>query len=196
MWLLSQLVRWATSVFEHSIWDCVGFYRIHTFLDPSVESQFRIISKSHNFLFGTTTITFSNSHFFSGKSWHTSSPSIVLYLWLGARRPTAQSYDPVVSPGTTWGDPCILLGETLPPITLHVKLNGQSAVSMRRPTISQHPLEKQVTSSRTLQEPEFFCSQVTWFSRDPSCYSTGFCVPCLQGSHLQKQYHQRTTLRT
>ncbi len=26
-----------------------------TFLDPSVESQFRIISKSHNFHFGTTT---------------------------------------------------------------------------------------------------------------------------------------------
>ncbi len=52
----------------------------------------RIISKSHNFLFGTTptpSITFSNSHFFSGQSRHASSPSIVLYLWLGARRPTA-----------------------------------------------------------------------------------------------------------
>jgi hypothetical protein len=32
---------------------------------------------------------FSNSHFFSGQSRHASSPSIVLYLWLGARRPTA-----------------------------------------------------------------------------------------------------------
>ncbi len=56
----------------------------------------RIISKSHNFLFGTTTIqsfTFSNSHFFSGQSQHASSPSIVLYLWLGAIRPTAQSYN-------------------------------------------------------------------------------------------------------
>jgi hypothetical protein len=41
--------------FERSIWDCIGFYTIHTFLDPSVESQFRIISKSYNFLFGTTT---------------------------------------------------------------------------------------------------------------------------------------------
>jgi hypothetical protein len=65
---------------------------IHTFLDPLVESQFRIISKSHNFLFGTSTtptIIFSNSHFFSGQSRHASSPSIVLYLWLGARRPMA-----------------------------------------------------------------------------------------------------------
>ncbi len=56
----------------------------------------RIISKSYNFLFGTTTtptITFSNSHFFSGQNWHTSSPSIMLYLWLGARRPTAHSYN-------------------------------------------------------------------------------------------------------
>jgi hypothetical protein len=70
---------------------------IHIFLDPSVESQFRIISKSYNFLFGTTatpSITFSNSHFFSGQSRHTSSPFIVLYLWLGARRPTAGYEDP------------------------------------------------------------------------------------------------------
>jgi hypothetical protein len=78
--------------FEHSIWDCVGFYMIHTFLDLSVESQFRIISKSYNFLFGTTTTqpyTFSTSLFFSGQSRHASSSSIMLYLWLGARRPTA-----------------------------------------------------------------------------------------------------------
>ncbi len=40
--------------FEHSIWDCVEFYTIHTFLDPLIESQFRIISKFYNFLFGTT----------------------------------------------------------------------------------------------------------------------------------------------
>ncbi len=74
--------------FECSIWDCVGFYTIHTFLDPSVESQFRIISKTYNFLFGTTTtqsFTFSTSHFFSGQSWHATSSSILLYLWYGAR---------------------------------------------------------------------------------------------------------------
>jgi hypothetical protein len=41
--------------FERSIWDPVGFYTILTFLDSSVESQFRIISKSYDFLFGTTT---------------------------------------------------------------------------------------------------------------------------------------------
>jgi hypothetical protein len=60
---------------------------------PVVWEPIRIISKSYNFIFGTTktpTITFSNSHFFSGQSWHASSPSIVLYLWLGARRPTAK----------------------------------------------------------------------------------------------------------
>ncbi len=80
--------------FEHSIWDCVGFYMIYTFLDPSVESQFRIIAKSYNFFFGTTTaqsFTFSTSHFFSGQSRHASSSSIMLYLWLEARRPTASS---------------------------------------------------------------------------------------------------------
>jgi hypothetical protein len=46
---------------------------------------------------------------------------------------------PVVSPGTTWGDPCIFLGETLPPRTFHAKLNGQSAVSTRFLTTLQHP---------------------------------------------------------
>jgi hypothetical protein len=76
---------------------------------------------------------------------------------------------PVVSPGTTWGDPCIFFGETLPPRTFHAKLNGQSAVSTKRPTMLQHPLEKQVTSSRTYKNQDFFGSQVMQFSRDPSC---------------------------
>ncbi len=34
-----------------------------------------------------------NSHFFSGQSRHASSSLIVLYLWLGARRPTTQWYN-------------------------------------------------------------------------------------------------------
>jgi hypothetical protein len=103
--------------------------------------------------------TFSNSHFFSGQSRHASSPSIVLYLWLGARRPMAQSYDSVVSPGTTKGDPCVSLGETLPLRTFHAKLNSQSAVSTRHPTMLQHSLEKQVMSSCTYKNQNFF-----WFT--------------------------------
>ncbi len=35
---------------ERSIWGHVGFYTIHTFLNPSVESQFRIFSKSYKIL--------------------------------------------------------------------------------------------------------------------------------------------------
>jgi hypothetical protein len=31
--------------FERSVWDCVGFYRIHTFLGPLVESQFKSFLK-------------------------------------------------------------------------------------------------------------------------------------------------------
>ncbi len=42
----------------------------------------------------------------------------------------------------------------------------------------------------------YFGSRVTQFSRDPSCQSIGSYVPFLQGSHKQKQYHHRTTLRT
>ncbi len=156
--------------FEHSIWDHVGFYTIHTFLDPSVESQFRIISKFYNFLSGTTTtssITFSNILFFSGQSWHASSCSIVLYLWLGARRPTAQSYN---SSSVSWyylGWPLRLLRGNSASENLPCKVNGQSAVSTRCPTLLQHLLEKQVTSLQELhstrdflhmhlQEPDFF----------------------------------------
>ncbi len=61
------------------------------------------------------------------------------------------------------------LGEILPPRTSSKKLNGQSAISTRLPTL-QHPLEKQVTSSQELHstgdflhmhlhEPDFF-----WFT--------------------------------
>jgi hypothetical protein len=103
---------------------------------------------------------------------------------------------PVVSTGTTQGDPSVFLAEALPMRTFHAKLNGQNAVSTRHPTMLQHPLEKQVTSSRELrsmrnslhthlQEPDFvFGSRVTCFSRDLFCSSTGSYVPVLQGSHM------------
>ncbi len=46
-----------------------------------------------------------------------------------------------------------------------------------------------------LQEPDFFFgSRVTRFSRDPSCYNIGSYVSFPRGSHMQKQYLQRTTL--
>ncbi len=65
----------------------------------------------------------------------------------------------VVSPGSTQGDPCIFLGETLPTRTFHAKLNGQSAVSTRCPSTLQHPLAKQVMSSRTYKNQNVF-----WFT--------------------------------
>ncbi len=69
------------------------------------------------------------------------------------------------------------LGETLPPRTSNEKLNGQSPVSMRLPT-SQHPLEKQMTSSWELcptrdflqmhqQEPVFFWLTSNAFLKRP-----------------------------
>ncbi len=48
----------------------------------------------------------------------------------------------------------------------------------------------------TYKNQNFFGSQVTGFSRDPSHSSTGSYLPVLQGSHMQKKYHGRTTLRT
>jgi hypothetical protein len=48
----------------------------------------------------------------------------------------------------------------------------------------------------TYKNQIFFGSQATPFSRDPSCQSTGAYVPFWQGSHMWKQYHQKTTLCT
>jgi hypothetical protein len=99
------------------------------------------------------------------------------------------------------------LGETLPPRTSNEKLNGQSAVSTRLPTL-QHPLEKQGdVIARTLPYARLptraptrtricFGSRVMVFSRDPSYQSIGSYVPLLRGSHMQKQYRKRTTLRS
>ncbi len=78
--------------FERSIWDCVGFYTIDTFLNLSVECQ-----EVKSFL--QLIISFLEQlqhHFFfssNSQSQHASSSSIVLYLQLGAERPTTQSYN-------------------------------------------------------------------------------------------------------
>ncbi len=81
--------------FEHSIWDHVGFYTIHTFLNPLVESQFRITSKSYNFLFSIfirlllPSLIVTSSQVRVG----TPLPLLLCHLWLGARRPTTESQD-------------------------------------------------------------------------------------------------------
>ncbi len=81
--------------FERSIWDCVGFYTIHTFLEPSVESQFRIISKSYNFLFGIFIRLLLPSLIVTSSQVRVGMPLPLLscYLWLGARKPTTQLYN-------------------------------------------------------------------------------------------------------
>ncbi len=53
------------------------------------------------------------------------------------------------------------------------------------------------TSYRHTYESQIFLgSRVTRFSGDMSCWNTGSYVPFLQGSHMQKQCQERTTLRT
>ncbi len=168
--------------FECSVWDYVGFYMIHTFLDPSVEIQLRVIPKSYNFLFGTTitpSFIFSNSHFFSGQSRHTSSSSLVLYLWLGARRLTTQSYDygmvsryylgwPLhlhrgnsASENLQWEtqQPKCCLYET-PHIAAPVKETGD--------VIARTPLYARLCTDAPTRTIFLFCLRIMRFSRDPS----------------------------
>jgi hypothetical protein len=120
----------------------------------------RIISKFYNFLFGTTTIqsfTFSNSHFFSGQSRHASSPSIVLYLWLGARRPTRHNHMiPVVSPGTTWGWPLRLLRGNSAYENLPCKAQWRKCCLYKMPNYVAALVRETGDVIAHLQEPEFF----------------------------------------
>jgi hypothetical protein len=75
------------------VWVCVESYTIHMLLARKLKITFTfrlklIISflvQLQHLLF-----LFSNSPFFSSQSWHASSSSIVLYLWLGAERSTTQ----------------------------------------------------------------------------------------------------------
>jgi hypothetical protein len=78
------------------------------------------------------------------------------------------------------------LGKTLPLRTSKEKLNGQSAVSTRLPTL-QHPLEKQVTSLRELrptrdflqthlQEPDCFWFTSNVFLKRPILLN--YCLLC------------------
>jgi hypothetical protein len=68
---------------------------------------------------------------------------------------------PVNLPGIFLLRVTLASGETLPTRTFHGKLQGQSAVSRIPPTMSQHPLEKQVMSSRTFKDQNF-----SWFTSD------------------------------
>ncbi len=115
--LLSGIGYVPTPNVHSDVWDCVGSYAIHMLLACRLKITFTLSLKLIiSFLVYTTPsfITFSNSHFFSDRSWHASS-SIVLYLWLGAERPTTQSFNswyglPVllrVTLASTWGKICL-----------------------------------------------------------------------------------------
>ncbi len=137
----------------------------------------------HNFLLGTTTtpsFTFSNSHFFSGQSRHASSSSIMLYLWIGARRPTTQSYDSGMVSRYYLGWPLHLLGGNSASENLQRETQWPKCCLWETPFVAAPVRETGDVIARTLlyvQLPTdaptrtkiFFGSQVTHFSRDPSC---------------------------
>ncbi len=183
---------------------------MHTFLDPSDESQFRIIFKSYNYLFGTTTTP--STSFSRKESILLRSESACLFLfdravslaWGQEAYYTIVRF-PVQSPGTTQGDPCVFLGETLPTRNLpreaqrpkcclyEMPYNVAAPVTETGDIIPRTPLYTRFPTYAPTRTRIFFGSRVTRFSRDLSHSSTGSYVPCFQESHLQSQYHQRTT---
>jgi hypothetical protein len=62
--------------------------------------------------------------------------------------------------------------------------------------IARTPLYARLPSDAPTRIRFFFGSRVTGFSRDPSRWSIGSYIPFLQGSHIQRQYHKRTSLHS
>ncbi len=142
----------------------VESYTIHMIL----AHRLRIISKSHNFLFGINIILLHSLH---GHS----SPvrvSTLLFLFLLCCISSLGQRGLLHNQSRLLGVALASRGNSVsPPRTSNKKLQGQSAVSTRHPTL-QHPLEKHVSSSQELhpmrnfllmhlQEPDFF-----WFTSD------------------------------
>jgi hypothetical protein len=89
--LLSDVGYVPTPNVHSDEWDHVESYTIYMLLAYRLKITFTFSLKliiSFLVQLQHLSFTFSNSHFFSGQSRHTSSSSIMLYLWLGARRPT------------------------------------------------------------------------------------------------------------
>ncbi len=104
---------------------------------------------------------------------------------------------PVVSLGTTKQWPLRLLRGNSAYENLQQETQRSNRCLYKMPYHVTAPVRETGDVIAHLQEPEmFFGSQVTCFSRDPSCYSIGSYVSFPQGSHMQEQYHQWTTLRT
>ncbi len=119
----------------------------------------RYISKSYNSLSGTTTtpsITFSNSHYFSGQSRHASSPSIVLYLWLGARRPTAQLNDSSSDSRYYLGRPLHLLRGNSAFENLPCDAQWPKCCLYKTPYYVAAPVRETGDVIAHLQQPDFF----------------------------------------
>jgi hypothetical protein len=104
---------------------------------------------------------------------------------------------PVVSPGTTRGWPLHLLRGNSAYKNLQQETQRRNCCLYEMPYYVAAPIRETGDVIAHLQEPDFFFgSQVTRFSRDPSCYSIGSHIFFPQGSHMQEQYHQWTTQRT
>jgi hypothetical protein len=159
--LLSDIGYVPTPNVHSDVWDCVESYTICMLLAWRLKITFTFSLKLIIFLFGTQLQhLLLPSLIVTSSQVRVSMPLPLLSCCISGLGPEGLRHNrtiPVVSPSTTWGDPCIFLGETLPPRTFHAKLNGRSAVSTRWPTTTlQHPLEKQVTSSGTYKNQNLF----------------------------------------
>ncbi len=97
----------------------------------------------------------------------------MLYLWLGARRPMAQSYDSSSVSRYYLGWPLHLLRGNSTCKNLPCKAQRPKCCLYETPYYVAAPVRETGVVIMHLQEPEFFGSWVMRFSRDPSCYSPG-----------------------
>ncbi len=158
MWLLSELAMCPNS-------ECtLGYMGLCRILcDTHVpclqaKDHFQIESYAHNFLFNIFIRLLLPSLIVTSSQVRVGMPLPLLscYLWLGARRPTTQSYDSGVVSWYYSGWPLRLHRGNSASAYLPWETQWPKCCLYKLPTTLQHPLQKQVTSSRELHSMRDF----------------------------------------
>jgi hypothetical protein len=145
---------------------------IHTFLDPLVESQFEsFLSLIISFLVQLKHLLLP-SLIVTSSQVRVGTPLPLLLCCISGWGPESLWQNciiPVVSPGTTQGDPCVFLGETLPTRTSHAKIQRPKCCLYETPyyvsapvretgdVIPRTPLYTQLSSDAPIRTKFLFC---------------------------------------
>ncbi len=145
--------------FERSIWDHVGFYMIHTFLDPSVESQLEsFLSLIISFL-EQLQYNLLPSLIVTSSQVRVGMPLPLLLCCISGLGPEGLRHNrtiPVVSSATTWGWPLRLLRGNSAYKNLPCKAQRPKCCLYKTPYYIAAPVRETGDVITHPQEPELF----------------------------------------